>query len=224
MEREEDQKDPENVLKSIKNESQKISLSELVYYLDAIDGSQGLDIIRTDALANLNASFRPKKILDYNHGFGYSAIQLSSIYTSSKIYSLQPISAFKDAYEYTLNRNRKNNINYSVEYPSDMINQLMKEKVDLITMFNPLGIETKEIGKFLDISQEIATEGSKLLIQSPLTDLPRFSLVAEWLGLCVEGMGLYSTLENYKVLLSHHSFEVETISKEQNVIIANYRP
>ncbi len=208
----------------VKNESQKINLSELVYYLDAVDGCEGLNSIRSDAITELDLSSSPKKIFDYNHGLGYSSIQLSSLYSKSTIYSMQINAAFRDAYDYTINRFQRKNIQFSIEYPSEMMNQLMKEKVDLICLFNPLGIEVREISRFLDISQQIAKDGTKLLIQTPFIDEPKHSLIAEWLGVCVEGMGLYSTLENYKVLLSQHGFELEKVEKQSNCIIAYYNP
>lgn len=208
----------------VKNESQKIELSELVYYLATIDGCDGLNSIRSEAITELDLSGPPKKIFDYNHGLGYSAIQLSSLYSKSTIYSLQIHAAFRDAYNYTINRFQRKNIKFAIEYPSEMMNQLMKDKVELICLFNPLGIEVREIGRFLDISKQISEEGTKLLIQNPLTDDPKYSLIAEWLGVCVEGMGLYSTLENYKVLLSQHGFEVDKVERKNNSIIARYNP
>ncbi len=207
-----------------KNESQKISLSELIYYIDTIDSCDGLNLIRSDAIAELDLSRSSKKIFDYNQGLGYSAIQLSSLFSKSTIYSLQLNPAFRDAYAYTINKFQKKNIKFAIDYPSEMINQLMKDKVDLICMFNPLGIEVREISRFLDISKQISKEGTKLLIQNPLIDDPKHSLIAEWLGMCVEGMGLYSTLENYKIILSQHGFEVEKVEKKNNIIIAKYNP
>ncbi len=208
----------------VKNESQKINLSELVYYLDTIDGCDGLNSIRSDAIAELDLSDSPKKIFDFNHGLGYSAIQLSSLFSKSTIYSLQTNAAFRDAYNYTINRFQRKNIKFAIDYPSEMMNQLMKDKVDLICLFNPLGIEVREIGRFLDISKQISKKGTKLLIQAPLIDNPKHSLIAEWLGMCVEGMGLYSTLENYKVLLSQHGFEIDKVVGINNSIIAIYNP
>ena len=207
-----------------KNESQKIDLSDLVYFIDAVDGCEGLNAIRSNAISTLNLVDQPKKIFDYNQGLGYSTTQLSSIFPKSSIYSLQTISAFKDAYSYTINKFQRKNVEYSVDYPSEMMNKLMKEKVDLITLLNPLGIEIREIGRFLNISKQISLEGTKMLIQSPVTNNPKNSLIAEWLGLCVDGMGGYSTIENYKVLLSQHDFEVKTVKKESNFIIAEYCP
>lgn len=208
----------------VKNESQKINLSELVYYLDTVDGCDGLNSIRSEAIAELDLSVSPKKIFDYNHGLGYSAIQLSSLYSKSTIYSLQINDALRDAYAYTVNRFQRKNIKYAIEYPSEMMNQLMKDKVELICLFNPLGIEVREIGRFLDISKQISKEETKLLIQAPIIDDPKHSLIAEWLGVCVEGMGLYSTIENYKVLLSQHGFAVEKVEQKTNSIIAKYDP
>lgn len=207
-----------------KNESQKIDLIELVYYIDTVDGCEGLNTVRSNAISAMNLANQPKKIFDYNQGLGYSTIQLSSLFNKSLIYSLQTISAFKDAYAYTINKFQRKNIEFSIEYPSEMMKTLMKEKVDLITLFNPLGIEIREIGRFLDISKQISFKGTKMLIQSPFSGNPKNSLIAEWLGLCVNGMGGYSTIENYKVLLSQHDFEVKEVRKESNIIIAEYCP
>ena len=40
-------------LEIIRNETQKIELEELIYYIDVIDGSKGLDELRSDMISNL---------------------------------------------------------------------------------------------------------------------------------------------------------------------------
>ncbi|MFW9922523.1 MAG: hypothetical protein ACFFDW_04445 [Candidatus Thorarchaeota archaeon] len=207
-------------LEIARNDSQKITLNELIYYLDSIDGSKGLQNIRSEVISNLNIPESPKRIFDFNFGLGYSTNQLANIYEYCEIFSFNLINSLKDACEYTLARYNKSNVIFSKNYPSEMLNNVMKEKVDRIFMFNPLGLELKEFEKYLNIAQQISCEGTKLIITIPFLDQPKNVLISEWLGNCIEGMGQYMSSDYYRVILPKYKFEINKLDTTTNTLIA----
>lgn len=206
----------------IKNETQKIDLGKLIYNLDAIDGSKGFNNLRSDAMSSMEVSGPPQNIFDFNFGLGYSATQLATLYQDSQIYSLQLNHALKDAFEYTILRFNKRNLEFSKNYPTEMINKLMREKVDVIYMFNPLGIAIAEMEQFLGIANQISKEGTKLLIMVPFKDEPKNTIISEWLGFCVEGMGYYLNPDSYRVMLPKFGFDIKHLDPKTNLIHAKY--
>jgi hypothetical protein len=208
----------------IKNDIQKIEISKLIYQLDTIDGSKLLNNMRSNGISILDSTTSSGKILDINFGLGYSAIQLASLHTSSKIFSIQLNSALREAYEYTVKRYESSNLEVSSSYPSEMINNLMKEKVDFIYAFNPLGLPYPNLERYLTIANQVATKGTKLLLQVPFTNQPKHTLLAEWLAECIEGINVFKTLDHYKVALNLSKFEYNSKLSTNEYIIATYQP
>jgi len=209
-------------LEVIRNETEKINLSKLVYFLDTIDGSRSLHTLRSEAISLLEISDPPKKILDINYGMGYSAIQLASVFPESEIYSFQLNTALKEPFEYTIQRYKQDNLECSINYPSEMLNNLIKEKVDLIFGFNPLGLSIPELDRVLNISSQVSKNKTILLLYVPYTDEPRNTLISEWLGLCIEGINEYANFDFYRAALTKFNFELTKKSLNSRYLIAYY--
>lgn len=208
----------------IKNDIQKIEISKLIYQLDTIDGSKKLHNMRSVAISLLDSINSSGKILDINFGLGYSAIQLALLHTSCKVYSIQSSAALREAYNYTFQRYDTRNLKVSSSYPSEMLNDLMKEKVDYIYVFNPLGLPYPELKRYLMIASQVANKGAKILIQVPFTNQPKNVLLAEWLAECINGIDGFQTLEHYKVALNISKFDYNPKLSTKNFIIASYQP
>ncbi len=213
-----------NFLEIVRNETQKIELSKLIYFLDTIDGSKALHNLRSEAISQAEYTGSPKKILDINYGLGYSAIQLASVFLKAQIYSMQLNSSLKEAYEYTIQRNNKQNLETSTNYPSEMSRNLIKEKVDFIFSFNPLGFEYPQLDRILNIASQVAHDGTKLLIYVPYHDQPKNTLIPEWLGLCLENISEYADYDKYKAALTKYEFEIDRKKIDSRFIIAYYSP
>ncbi|MBK5114408.1 MAG: hypothetical protein KGD59_15235 [Candidatus Heimdallarchaeota archaeon] len=207
-------------LEIIRNETEKIDLAKLVYFIDTIDGSRSLHSLRSEAISQLEFSGTPKKILDINYGFGYSAIQLASVFQESEVYSLQLNTALKEPFEYTIKRYEKGNLESSIIYPSEMLNNLIKEKVDLIFGFNPLGISTPNLDRVLNIASQVSKDGTKLLLYVPYKDEPRNTLISEWLGLCIDGINEYANFDTIRAALTKYNFELTKKSLNSRYIIS----
>ena len=209
-------------LEIVRNESQKLELNKLIYYLDAIYSGKGLNNLRSELISSIDFRGTPGKIFDLSYGFGYSAVQLAHLFQDSEVFSIQLISALKDAFEFTISRHNRRNLAFAKSYPSEITNKLMKEKVDGIFMFNPLGLACSDLDQFLGIANQIAKEGTKLLLMIPFKDEPTNTLIAEWLGFCVENLGPYNNPDYYRVILPKHGFEINNLSTEKNLITATF--
>ena len=206
-------------LEIVRNDSVKISLANLIHYLDGIDSSNILHLIRDELISSVDFIGTPKNIFEMNFGLGYSTIQIASVYNESKIYSLQLNPLLEKAYEYTIKRFKKENIESSSKYPDTMLTQIQKEKVDLIFLFNPLGISNPSFSKVLNIINQIAKKDTQMVIWVPYLNQPLNTLIPEWLGDCVDGMNEYVTFENYKIVLAKNNFQIN--AKKSSTISIN---
>jgi len=209
-------------LELVRNETTKIDMKTLIYFLDAIDGSKGLQDLAHDAVSTMQFPNKPKRILDMNYGLGYSAIQLASIFPKTEIYSINLNPLLKDAYEYTILRHQKSNISSTSRYPSDILNQVMKEKVDMIFSFNPLGLKDYDEARVFGIANQVSNEKTKMISVVPFRDEPKNTLIPEWLGLCVDGFGNYIQYDTYKILLAQYGFELAPRSNSSNVLHSRF--
>lgn len=210
-----------NFLEIIRKESQKIDLQELIYFLDAIDGCQGFQNIRAEAINKMELKGPTETILDINFGLGYSSIQLATIFPESNIYSIQLTKELNEAYNYTLMRYHKQNLTFTTSYVSPMIRKLVNEKVDLIFGFNLLNLQNGKQNQVLKLANQVAHENTSLLFYTPFNNEPQNSLIPEWLGRLVNGMGDYSDFETYKLLLSKYGFDVNARMNNSNIIIGH---
>lgn len=209
-------------IETIKNETQKYKLSDLLYYIDAIDGSKGLQSIRSEAIAALDFQKTPENIFDFNFGLGYSAIQIANLYQGSDVYSLSLNTSFRDASEYSITRNAPKNLFFTKDYPSELVSKAIKEKVGLIFMMNPLGVDIKNIKKYLNIAEQVSKKGTKLLLVTPFSDSPLHCLFTEWLSFCVENMGDHENSDFYRVTLPNYGFEIDHLDTKTNILIATF--
>ncbi|MBN1329706.1 MAG: hypothetical protein JXA54_09560 [Candidatus Heimdallarchaeota archaeon] len=208
----------------VRNDIQKLNISKFIYYLDTIDSAKGLQTIRSEAISLLESNGSPKNILNIDFGLGHSTIQLSSIYQKSKIFSIQLESSLREAFEYTIKKFSYSNIFSESKYPSELVNKLMIEKVDLIFLFNPFGFNMKDIDRYLTLASQTARKGTKLVIYVPFVDQPNNTLLAEWLAMCIESIEFYRNFDYYNVALSKHNFEIKEKKANNRFIIANYNP
>lgn len=207
-------------LEIIRNETEKVDLAKLVYFIDTIDGSRSLHSLRSEAISQLEFNGTPKKILDISFGMGYSAIQLASVFQDSEVYSLQLNTALKEPYEYTIKSYEKRNLECSIMYPSEMLNNIIKDKVDLIFGFNPLGFSMPNLERVLNIASQVSKDGTKLLLYVPYTDEPRNTLISEWLGLCIDGINEYANFDTIRAALTKYNFELTKKSLNSRYIIS----
>jgi len=196
-------------LEILRNDSQKIDLSSLIYFIDTIDSSKAIQNFRSEAFSAIESIGTPKNILDINFGLGHSAIQLATVFPDSTIYSLQLNPTLKEAFEYTIQKYQCDNVEYSTSYPSELTNKLMKEKIDLIYAINPLGMANPELTYILNIITQFVNSGSKIVYYAPLIEQPKNTFIAEWLAFCVNGLEDYSTIDNHKILFSKFNFDVD---------------
>jgi len=209
-------------LELVRNETVKIEMKNLIYYLDTIDGSKGLQELRHEAISTMDLPNKPKSILDLNYGLGYSAIQLANIFPKTNIYSINLNPLLKDAYEFTILRHQKSNLKSVSRYPSDVLNQIMKDKVDMIFAFNPLGLKDHDVARMYGIANQVSNEKTKMLSVVSFKDEPKNTIIPEWLGLCVEGFGNYIQYDTYKILLSQYGFELAPRKNTSNVLHARF--
>jgi hypothetical protein len=209
-------------LELVRNETTKLDMKNLIYFLDAIDGSKALQEIRHNAVSTMQFPTTPKKIFDVNFGFGHSAVQLTSIFPKSEIYSINLNPLLKDPYEYTIMRNQKPLLKSISRYPSEILNQIMKDKVDLIFASNPLGVMEFNVERIYSIINQVSNEKTKMISDMPFKDEPQNTLLPEWLGLCVEGLGNYIHYDTYKILLAQYGFELAPRTNNSNVLHASF--
>ncbi|NHJ48853.1 MAG: hypothetical protein FK733_13800 [Asgard group archaeon] len=207
----------------IRNDQQKLELAKLVYYLDSMNGSKKLQEIRSECISILNSVNTTDNILNISFGLGYSAIQLAYLHEKAQVYSLQLNSSLRDAFNYTITRDTNTNLTVSSSYPSEMINKLMKEKVKYIYVFNPIGLTNPTIERYLQIANQAATDGTKIIMQVPLSDQPKKTLIAEWLAECIESVDEYKNLDYYKVILNKHKFYYDKKLSTDEFVIATYQ-
>ena len=98
----------------------------------------------------------------------------------------------------------------------------MKEKADLIFIFNPLGLQEFDTARIYGIANQVAAKKTKMISVMPFKDEPKNTLIPEWLGLCVEGLGNYIQYDTYKILLSQYGFELAPRSNGSNVLHASF--
>ncbi|NHJ39735.1 MAG: hypothetical protein FK731_06850 [Asgard group archaeon] len=206
----------------IKNDIQKIEISKLIYQLDTIDGSKKLHNMRSDAISLIDSINTSGKILDINFGLGYSAIQLAMLHQNCKVYSIQMNTALREAYNYTIQRNDIRNLKVDSNYPSEMLNSLMKDKVDYIFVFNPLGLPFPDLKRYMMIANQVAKKETKIIIQIPLTNQPKNTLLAEWLAECIYGIDGFQTIEHYKIALNNSNFDYNSKLSTKEFIIAGF--
>ncbi|MHA1220276.1 MAG: hypothetical protein ACTSQB_00940 [Candidatus Heimdallarchaeota archaeon] len=208
----------------VRNDIQKLEISKLVYYLDTIDASKGLQIIRSEAISQMNFVGTPTNILDINFGLGHSAIQLATLYPDSKVFSLQLNPSLREAFEYNIQRYKIANLTCDSNYPSEMFNLLVNEKVDIIYLFNPFGLSIADFNRLIALASQVATKGTKLLMHVPFKDQPNETLIAEWLVQVIEGIDSYRDFDYYNVILSNCKFSIDQKNTNSRFILATYYP
>ncbi|MHA1243238.1 MAG: hypothetical protein ACTSP7_01575 [Candidatus Heimdallarchaeota archaeon] len=211
-----------NFLELVRNETVKIDLKTLIYFLDTIDSSKALQELSHEAVSTMNFHIKPKSILDLNYGLGYSAIQLATIFPKTDIYSINLNPLLKDAYEFTILRHQKPNLKSVSRYPTDVLNQIMREKVDMIFAFNPLGLKDHDVAQVYGIANQVSNDKTRMISVMPFRDEPKNTIIPEWLGLCVEGLGNYIQYDTYKILLSQYGFELAPRENTSNVMHAKF--
>lgn len=209
-------------LELVRNETVQIEMKNLIYYLDTIDGSKALQELSHEAISTMEFPNKPNAILDLNYGLGYSAIQLANIFPKSEIYSINLNPLLKDAYEFTILRHQKTNLKSVSHYPSDILNQIMKDKVDLIFAFNPLGLKDYDEARIYGIANQVSNEKTNMISVMPYRDEPKNTIIPEWLGLCVDGFGNYILYDTYKILLAQYGFELAPRNNTSNVMHAKF--
>jgi len=208
----------------VHNDIQKLDISKFIYYLDTIDSSKGLQAIRSEAISLMESNSTSKNILNIDFGLGHSAYQLSTLFPKNNIFSIQLNSALWEAYEYTIQRYACSNLTSKSKYPSELVNQLMNEKVDLIYLFNPFGFNMNDLDRYLTLASQTAKKGTRLLLYVPFVNQPNNTLLAEWLAMCFDSIDHYRNFDFYNVALSKHNFEIEQKKINKKYIVASYYP
>ncbi len=207
----------------VHNDIQKLDIAKFIYYLDTIDSSKGLQEIRSEAISLVESNEVPKNILNIDFGLGHSAVQLSTLYPKSNIFSIQLDTSLREAYEYTIQRYSNNsNLFSDSKYPSELINKLVSEKVDLIFVFNPFGFHMNNIERYLTLAAQVAKSKTKLIMYVPFINQPKDTILAEWLAMCIESIEVYRNFDYYNVVFSNNNFEIDQKKINKRYIIARY--
>ncbi|MEA2071684.1 MAG: hypothetical protein U9O98_10405 [Asgard group archaeon] len=206
----------------IRNESNLINPRELIYYFDVIDCSKGMEQIRSEAISQLTNIADFERIFDFSLTLGYSSIQLANLFPESEIYSLQLNPVFQPAYDYTMRRFHKDNIKFSQSYPSKVLEEVMEEKVDLITFFNPFGFEFYNFERYLSLAEQFSREGTQFLLLSPFTNEINTALLAEWLAFTIKNIGEYPSYDLLKIEMNDFNFQVSERKNSSNIIHAQF--
>jgi hypothetical protein len=207
----------------IRNDQQKLEFKKLVYYLDSINSTKKLNEIRSESISILDSVNTTENILNISFGLGYSAIQLANLHEYAKVYALQLNASLRDAFHYNVVKENRFNLEVSSSYPSEMISQLMKNKVKYIYIYNPIGLTNPSIEHYLKIVSQLANDGTKILLQVPLKNQQKNNLIAEWLAECIESVEQYKELDYYKVILNKHKFYYDKKMSTDQFIIATYQ-
>ena len=88
-----------------------------------------------------------------------------------KSINLNPL--LKDAYEFTILRHQKPHLKSVSRYPTDVLNQILKDKVDLVFVFNPLGLNDYDVARVYGIANQVSNEKTRMISVMPFKDEPK---------------------------------------------------